>query len=57
MVLGDQHHGEVKTNCRRRTYLASPIRSLPSFLTGNLLEEFGGAPIIGEDVIVILKNK
>ncbi len=26
-------------------------------LTGNLLEEFGGAPIIGEDVIVILKKK
>jgi len=26
-------------------------------LTGNLLEEFGGTPIIGEDVIVILKKK
>jgi len=26
-------------------------------LTGNLMEEFGGTPIIGEDVIVILKKK
>lgn len=26
-------------------------------LTGDLLEEFGGTPIIGEDVIVILKKK
>ena len=26
-------------------------------LTGNLLEEYGGTPIIGEDVIVILKKK
>lgn len=26
-------------------------------LTGNLLEEFGGTPIVGEDVIVILKKK
>ena len=26
-------------------------------LTGELLEEFGGTPIIGQDVIVILKKK
>lgn len=26
-------------------------------LTGNLLEEFGGTPVFGEDVIVILKKK
>jgi hypothetical protein len=26
-------------------------------LTGNLMEEFGGTPIIGEDVIVILMKK
>jgi hypothetical protein len=26
-------------------------------LSGNLMEEFGGTPIFGEDVIVILKKK
>jgi hypothetical protein len=26
-------------------------------LSGNLLEEFGGTPIKGEDVVVILKKK
>jgi hypothetical protein len=25
-------------------------------LTGNLLDEFGGTPIVGEDVVVILKK-
>lgn len=39
--LGDVHDGEVRV----------------LKLTGNLKEEFGGTPIIGEDVVVILKKK
>ncbi len=26
-------------------------------LTGNLKEEYGGTPVVGEDVVVILKKK
>lgn len=40
-ALGDPEHGDV----------------LSVFLTGNLKPEFGGMPILGEDVVVILKKK
>ena len=60
----DEGDGYMDLTLKFKTQEIVPILGGPAdgevlvlYITGNLKEEFGGAPIVGEDVVWIIKKK